>query len=203
MTRLTLPLLLIPLAALAAAAPVPDEAKAPVLYHATKVGTKWVYRHGDEEVTKTVTGVEARGAATVVTVEVSLRKEKVWSEQLAVSADGVALVGFDDVAFDRPAWLLRARVRVGDQWEAEYAGHSVAVRTTATARGEEAVAVPAGRFRALRVEAVTVGRPEPRTPRTSAVFYAPGVGVVREDVKTEAGVWVTTAVLKSFTPGKQ
>ena len=161
-----------------------------------------MYQHGGEEVTKTVTGAEARGAATVVTVEVSLRKEKGWSEQLAVSADGVALVSLDDVVFDRPAWLLRVKVRAGDRWQAEYAGHAVAVRATTTARGEEVVGVPAGRFRALRVEAVTVGRPEPRTPRTSAVFFAPGVGVVREDVRTVVGNWVTTGVLKAFSPGK-
>ncbi|HEX4607413.1 MAG TPA: hypothetical protein VH092_04330 [Urbifossiella sp.] len=45
MTKFALPVLLIILTAVAAAAPVPDDAKAPVLFFPTKVGASWTYPH--------------------------------------------------------------------------------------------------------------------------------------------------------------
>ncbi len=67
MTKLTLPFLLVALAASAPAAPVPDEANAPALHFPTKVGAKWVYERNSPVLeTAVVAVVEQVGREHVV-----------------------------------------------------------------------------------------------------------------------------------------
>lgn len=64
--------------------------------------------------------------------------------------------------------------------------------------GVKEVEVPAGKFSAVRVEEDVVftnrGRPDDHFRRT--FWYAPGVGVVKEDISGR------TAVLEAFSPGR-
>jgi hypothetical protein len=193
-----LPLLLLP-PLLVAAAPVPEGSGKPA-YYATRVGTKWDYQLVEEELTEVLTAAEMKNGGTVVTVETRWRGHMVSSRMFSVSAEGVSQVGLLEERFDPPIYLLKTAARPGDRWQVEHDGVFGRSRVTVTARGEETVEVPAGRFRELKVEVAYVGRPE---PRTTVAYYAPGVGLVKEVVRTEEGKWVTIRVLKRFTPGKE
>lgn len=203
MNKLTLPFLLIALAALAAtapAAPIPDELKTPVL-HATKVGTKWVYTYGEEERTEVVTAASTKAGVTTISIEVWSKGEKTSSGQLAVSAAGVAEVGRYGKVYDHPVWLVKASARPGDRLNEPGKDNPLApFRIVMLAGGVEDVAVPAGRFRAVRVDKKLVGR---ASSRTMATFYAPGVGVVKVAMRSDEEKWEPGEVLKSFTPGRE
>jgi hypothetical protein len=70
------------------------------------------------------------------------------------------------------------------------------VKSTYTMGKEEEVEVPAGRFKALRVDAEYV-RGDERQRHT--FWHAPRVGLVKAVLKTDTAEW--TQVLMSFTPG--
>jgi DUF3108-like len=64
--------------------------------------------------------------------------------------------------------------------------------------GEEEVEVPAGRFKAVRVEQVEEVRGR---PTRAEEWYAPGVGLVRR--VSHQGAIRQVVELQSFTPGKE
>ncbi len=68
MTKLTLPFLLVALAASAPAAPVPSEANAPMMFSPTTRGSAWEYESGDAVLKWVVTDVTPAGKSTRVTV---------------------------------------------------------------------------------------------------------------------------------------
>jgi hypothetical protein len=102
-------------------------------------------------------------------------------------------------------WLLKLPAKEGDKWEfdtpaqRDERGRGLrGEKGTVTVGPTEVVEVPAGKFRAVRLEiAVTAinGDAVPEIRYTS--WYAPEVGLVKMTRGTE---W--TRVLKSFTPGK-
>ena len=188
------------LAALAPAAPVPKNTK-PVLYFPTTVGAKAEYEHSGGTQTRTVTAVEDKDGAKLVTVEVDrayvngLRDR--YTTTTRVAADGVYHMSDSLAERDRPLLLLKLPHRDGASWEVESAvrlkGDALKVtdRYTCKASGPEEVRVPAGTFKAIRVE----------ERNGTVVWYAPSVGVVKvRTVSTRTGF--QDMVLKSFTPGK-
>jgi hypothetical protein len=102
-----------------------------------------------------------------------------------------------------PVCELRFPVKAGDSWVVDIPSQEGGLQGstgTATVGDVEEVQVPAGKFRAVRVD-VTItavdGKPLAK-PRRATRWYAPGVGLV----KVAAGTGVTRA-LKAFTPGKK
>src|SRR5262245_16018340 len=141
------------LAASAPAAPRPKEsAKA---YYATRVGDRLVYDDRGRERTWEVTAVEDKDGETVVTMTESSGEKSFQLEKVSVSAKGIRQL--ESFWFKVEAtYQIKSPARVGDTWDVHtdsqnaYAGWA----GTLTAGKEEEVETPAGKFRAIPVEAI-------------------------------------------------
>src|SRR5262245_1080923 len=191
------------LLALPAAPAAPRAQDRPATYFPTRVGDRWVYDDGKEkESVREVTAVEVKREETIVTVSEPGRKAV--AERVSVSAAGVRRLEFNGFTLDG-YWLIKLPAKEGDKWEFDYPnqrdGQGRGLRGekgTVTVGPTEEVEVPAGKFRAVRLEIeVTAinGKAGPEIRYTS--LYAPEVGLVK---MTRGSEW--TRVLKSFTPGK-
>ncbi len=185
---------------------VPEAGVKKELYFPTIVGAKKVMEHqgpgGTSETTETVTQVEEKDGMYTVTVERENMRKELTTAVYRVSARGVFLVSVGDAVNDPPAAVLKRGVKVGYTWASQEkmptVANGIGGRTSKwtyyTLGPEEVVEVPAGRFRAVRVDAVG----DQRVPRFS-YWYAAGVGVVKTETQMGDTTWVST--LKSFTPG--
>jgi hypothetical protein len=196
--------------------------KAPPVYFPTTKGAKLVYRYAvnvnigpgpggggnrnevyESEVREVVTAVEKRDAGTVVTLTREEEERGVTgTDTFLISDKGLFTTG-TSVADPKRSWkiappacLLKLPFKEGNKWEYNcpaQAGGLVGIQATNTVHGPEEVVVPAGKYRALRVEHKGTSNGKP----TAATFwYAPGVGLVK--METEEVV----QELQSFTPGK-
>jgi hypothetical protein len=168
----------------------------PVLYFPTKVGAKWVYDDDGWTYTMVVTKVERKGDAALVTVS-SVFPDG-WSqhfETMEVSRTGLREVENFYRKYDAPVPRLRIPHLSGAKWESP-------IRLDGQDRGRsemlagptEDVKVPAGTYRAVRVETLSTCA---QTEQRLTHWYAPRVGLVR--VKYRPG---SSRDLKSFDPGK-
>jgi hypothetical protein len=187
------------LAALAPAAPVPTGADK-VLYFPTKVGAKWVQQSDKGfERTEVITSVEEKDGSKLVTISREQDGKQVPHLKLSVSPKGVFLVGGvrdGDAEFSPPMCLLKLPLKAGEPWDFDCARGLGRLTGTATAHAPEDVEVPAGKYRAVRVEMEHQTKGGNR--HRSAYWFAPNVGWV----KREGLEGKDTFVMKSFIPGK-
>jgi hypothetical protein len=194
------------LLAAATAAPEPNDFDTPE-YLPTTVGAKWVVRvtaqvMGEEkrvsEYTEVVTAVEEQDGVKLVTVARDGNRPVTRYE---VSPGGVSRVRQDELAFNPPLRLLRLPARPGDEWGWDSAVTSPLPPARFTGRcrvfGPEEVEVPAGRYRALRVEAEYT---DGDSDHKQVCWYTQGVGLVKRVSRSPGHA--TEAVLKSFAAGK-
>jgi hypothetical protein len=184
-----------------AAVRAPDGGGANDLYFPTREGTKRVYElraRGDTfEYTEAVTKVEKQGAGFRVTTGREVAPGSVLKAVTDVSARGVYVVEFAGKVHADPVPLLKLPAKAGDTWTVEQqipAAHGAATFTYTVGKVEE-VKVPAGTFKAIRVEERTDA-----LQMSATRWYAPGVGLVK--MISSTGKIETTQVLKSYTPGK-
>jgi hypothetical protein len=180
------------------AAPVPVPKEEP-LYFPTRVGAEWVYDDDGYKYKFTVTKVEKKDSATLVTVEVyqSDGKTTQHSYTVEVSKTGIRETLNFNRKVEPPTPLLKLPCAKGDKWESPFSldGEKRADYAM-TVGGVEEVKVPAGTFKAIRVDKVSIGV-DKKTTQTITTWYAPGVGPVR--IAYRSG---STRDLISFTPGK-
>ncbi len=156
------------------------------LYFPTRIGARRVYSAGGVEKVDVVIAVRAReGGAVTVTVADPSRPDS--ARHVRVSRTALALTPSPDGVGGRD--VLRPAAAGGEQWLPWGEGGLVFRQA-----GFEQVTVPAGTFRALRVD--TGWRSGPGFRAESSVWYAPGVGTVRQ---VNGGAEVLT--LESFEPG--
>jgi DUF3108-like len=180
-------------AALAPAAPVPQQAKKPpTFYFPTKVGTKLEYEEPSRFLTMVVTSVADRAGTKLVSVG-RVEKDDSVSPLMTMCVTGGGLYRLERAGqkLDTPETWLQLPAEIESTWEYPVGNPAISPRPVAklTVLGAEDVTAPAGTFRCVRVQRLEAGR-------TSVCWYAPDVGLV----KTEAATW--TEVLKSFTPPK-
>jgi hypothetical protein len=203
--RAPLPLAALLLIACSCAAPpagesgpgVPPAAASPQpSYFPTQVGARWVYQGSDgEESSLVVSAVEEKGGAKIVSVALAgpngehFVVEKVW-----VSDAGLYAVAMGGQECNPPVCKIRLPPKAGDRWET-LSIVGLPVRELCEVFGAEQVAVPAGCFQAVRVEANGTGGFGGAWTKTTT-WYAPEVGMVKRVVGENE-----TMVLKSFTPG--
>jgi RNA polymerase sigma factor (sigma-70 family) len=184
-----------------AAARAPDGGERKDLYFPTREGTRRVYEvrvRGTTYVrSEAVTRVEKKGDGFRVTIGEEVTPGSILKTVTDVSARGVYLVEFAGRVHADPVPLLKLPAKTGDSWTVQQGIPAAGVATfTYTVGKVEEVKVPAGTFKAIRVEE----RADPilRIPVTR--WYAPGVGLVK--AITSTGMLEQTQVLKSYTPGK-
>lgn len=190
-------------ASLVASAAPALKGKGEPLYYPTKVGDKLVYELQSgggpgNEVAETVTRVDKNEGALLVSIERELKGRKTAPSQFSVSEKGVTRIATSGRELPVPIPLLKLPAKPGDTWTWEPdAGGGPPSKTTYTLGKEEEIEVPAGKFRALRVESEQDlgGR-----VFKSTLWYAPGVGLVKSVMNN--GATDRVQVLKSFTPGK-
>jgi DUF3108-like len=150
------------------------------------------------ETAEWVTAVETKGGMTVV----SFAREEGGPPlyQYGASADGVFGVSSEGEVYDRPFQVLKLPPREGEAWEVEPPATpgQPARKFKYTTGKEEEVEVPAGKFKAVRVEVESmINGAVHRTTH----WHAPGVGMVKSVTPDKRGDRVQ--VLKAFTPGKK
>lgn len=188
--------------ALAQSAPKPKGDDKPVLYLPVTVGDKRMYESSQNgktgEMSEWVTAVETKGGMTVVSFSREEGGPALY--QYGASADGMFRVSSVGVVYDPPYRLLKLPPKEGETWEAESPATSgePARKFKYTTGKEEEVEVPAGKFKAIRVEMET--EINGLVLRTT-YWHAPAVGIVRIVSYEKRGDRVQ--VLKSFTPGKR
>jgi hypothetical protein len=185
-----------------AAAPAPRAGRRNDLYFPTREGTKRVYelraRGTTYEHTEAVTKVEKKGAGFRVTTGQEVTPGSILKTVTDVSARGVYLVEFAGTVHAEAVPLLKLPAKAGDSWTVQrhIPGAHRGVPFTCTVGKVEEVKVPAGTFKAIRVEE----RPDLDLRMSATRWYAPGVGLVKE--VTTSGKNEQTKVLKAYTPGK-
>jgi hypothetical protein len=190
MSRALPALLLVP--ALALAGPRSKEKEAGA-YFPTREGDRREYEvtAGGEAAggyTDVVTKVEKRDGALHVTITRDHPGGAPYVTTIAVAADGLTRVAVGDKPLDKPAVLLKLPAKVGTEWEYDGGGAKYKV-----AEADAEVEVPAGKYKAVRVELGAEGA-EART----TLWFAPSVGLV----KMSGGDGSQVTVLKAFTPGR-
>lgn len=173
------------------AAPAPKAKDA--VYFPTREGDKREYevRAGGVTVeggyTDTVTKVEKKDGALHVTITRERPDAKPFVTVIAVGAEGLSRVESDGQPLDKPALLLKLPAKAGTTWDHEGGG------ATHTVVGEEEVEVPAGKYKAVRVDLAAKG-----SESKTSLWFAPAVGLVKMSHSDSDRV----QVLKAFTPGK-
>jgi hypothetical protein len=172
------------------------------VYFPMTVGDRWVvelrYKTTSEEYTEVVTAIEKKDGATVVTVgREADGKAGPPLSHVKVADDGLYRMSHLGTTYDPPYRILKFPLKPGQAWTSE-AGSGGTVRSTFKYKAihEEDVEVPAGKYRAFRIEVDidTQGR-----TRKSVIWYAPRVGIVKMDHEDGDSGYVR--VLKSFQPG--
>ena len=201
--RVTLALVLAMFLPLAGSAPKPKGDDKPVLYLPTTVGDKRVlestWNEKSTETIEWVTAVEIKGGMTVV----SFTREEGGPTmyQYGASADGMFRVSSRELVYEPPYRLLKLPPKEGETWEVESPATpgNPSRKFKYTSGKEEEVEVPAGRFKAVRVEMENgINGAVLRT----TYWHAPGAGMVKI-VSHDDRRGDRVQVLKSVTPGKK
>jgi hypothetical protein len=157
----------------------------------TRVGTKWVYQYGKEDVEEEVTEVEANAdGSQLVTVRVPGIVEKGRRVVYHVTPRRLSIVELYGQRCDPPLCLLKLPVDKGERWDLRHKFWE----KTLVSEGEESVRVPAGKFECVRV--VEEWQRVPERLDRSVKWYAVGVGLVKS--KASEGAPFADKVLQSF-----
>jgi hypothetical protein len=208
-------------AGLATAGPPPKSPAEPVMWLPSAVGDKLVFEEtrpaaegtATRLITRTVLSVDRKGGS----VWVSIKEEKPPLDPRIVRPDsgegllteshvyqqtgaGVFLMIQGDLeVLDPPCCVARLPLTAGDAWEVKnQAVFPAAIRYT-TGKEEE-VEVPAGKFKAVRIDKESVLR-DGKTIRVTD-WVVLGLGTVKGRARLWDGTEVVQ-VLKSFAPGRK
>lgn len=188
--------------AAAPSAPPSKETEKVTYWIPTTVGNTRVYektrRDGDKLTTQTDTRTVTSVDRTEHSLSVTVRVEKDGADPVVETyahffKRGLYLVTHDNVLFNPPCCMLRLPYRSGDTWEVNNSAFC-ATPVKFTVGDEEEVEVPAGKFKAIRIEAVC--EQDGKTARLTH-WAAPGVGIVKS-VNKVGDELRTILVLKSI-----
>ncbi|HEY3227367.1 MAG TPA: hypothetical protein VGK61_10285 [Planctomycetota bacterium] len=170
-----------------------------------KEGAVWTYVTGGSEGKVKVTGREKIGEVETFILTTEIDGTATEKEYVAVDATGIRMLrqasGDRLTDYAQPFVRLKLPPVKGDKWE--WKGEIGKEKATAsfTNEGEEEVKVPAGTYKAWKV---TVTIEQGAAKQTGTNWFAPGVGIVRQQARFESEGRKHESVieLKSFEPGK-
>lgn len=189
--------------ALALAAALLQEAQpAPFLQY--KVGAVWTYVTGSTEGKVKVTGKEKIGEVEAFVLTTEIGGSLTEKEFMVADAAGIRMLrqasGDRVIDYATPFVRLKLPPAKGDTWEWKGDIGKEKASVVFTNEGEVDIAVPAGKYKAWKVSVVMeIGG----IKHTGANWFAPGVGIIRQESKFESGGKKHESVieLKSFEPG--
>jgi hypothetical protein len=187
--------------AVAASAPAPKDRLFP--YAPTRIGDTAIYEISangkEQEMTEQVTGVERKGREIVITTTTQINNRKSVTNRYSYSDEGLFRLTLGAREYDPPLCLLKLPARPGLKWEGtDWLTKGGERAMTYTIKDVEEIEVPAGKFKAIRVE--TESKQSENNVTRSTTWYAPGVGPVK--TVSQVRTFEMVRVLKSFTPGK-
>jgi hypothetical protein len=184
--------------AVASAAPVPKEKTKTPDYYPTALGSRWVYKVGETEIATEVTAVEVKKDARLATISTLVNGKAVSTERISVSDKGVFRDQINKADLKPPLCILKSPLKSGDKWEVDSSVQDQPMKMSFTAGGPEEVEVPAGKYKAVRVDADgTIAGTQTKV----TYWFAPDVGVVK--LKYTIAGSDAILELKSFTLGKK
>lgn len=190
--------------ALALAVAALQDPAPPAPFLQLKEGAVWTYATGDKEGKVKVTGREKIGDVETFVLTTEIGGASTEKEFVVVDAAGIKMLrltsGGNTSDFATPFVRLKLPPAAGEKWEWKGdIGKEKAVVSYAN-EGEEEITVPAGKYKAWKVTAVMeiAG-----VKHTGVNWFAPGVGLVRQQSEFESGGKKHKSVieLKSFEPG--
>ena len=175
-----------------------------------KEGTKWTYVTEGSEFTMKVSGREKVGDVECTVIETTVKdkqeQEHTQKEYFAVTKEGLKsyriTAGTRTVDSSPPVLRIKFPLKKGDSWEWSGKQGEREQKASFSNEGEEEIKTPAGTYKAWKIVAVI--EQQDGASSTAAYWYAPGVGLVRQDVSMNLrGKLVKlTTELKSFEAGK-
>jgi hypothetical protein len=185
---------------LAESAPRPKEGDKPLLYLPTTVGDQRVLQVDSKggEVIEWVKRVEKKGEMTVVYFGREQDGPALYA--YGASPDGVFRISNGSFIYDPPYRLLKLPAKEGEKWESVSPAMGGAPKYVFkfTSGTEEEVEIPAGKFKAIRVEAEE--ETNGLVTRTT-YWFAVGLGAIK--IRTRYKDVERVQVMKSFTPAKK
>lgn len=158
------------------------------------VGTAWTYRVSGQDERFVVRAVreEMVGEKMCVLLEASLRDRVVATEHLAFTKVGLCRFRADKEDIEPHVCILKPGAARGTTWRPKYQLAGRPAAATFRMQGQEEVSVPAGKYKAVVVQA-SMGEGTAWWVQTRS-WYAPGVGLVKQTV--EEGKRLTTLELE-------
>jgi hypothetical protein len=163
-------------------------------YYPLPVGAKWTYQFEGKKLLVQVTRQEPTGSATAALLETFSDGQLLSREEVGVTADGVYRCSIGGERYDPPVCILKLPPQAAAKWTFESKFHGATETGSATQDTAE-IAVPAGKYKAVRVHSVYKA-----DGQDFAVtgWYAAGVGLVKQVIKT--GAAELTLDLEKFEP---
>jgi len=177
-------------------------------YYPTTVGDRWVMElrgsnaggEYTQRTTEVVTAVEKNKDGDII-VSVSREVDGKFTPkpaQMKVSSNGLFRISVGETVFDTPYCVLKLPLKSGEKWTSEV---KVKAETQTTFKyevaKEEEVEVPAGKFRATRINVKADFR---GSTSKYTIWYVPQIGSVKEQLEGENSKHVRE--MKSFKRGK-
>ena len=179
---------------IAPAAPVPPEARKPMLYYPTRVGDELVYDRGGVEVTHVVTSVAEKDGVKVVSIGERSGGSVSPFEKMEVSAKGLTRLEISGQQIT-PLVMLRVPHPKGDKWEFTTSGawgSGVEVKGTKVVTGPESLKLGDRTYESIAVESeYTLNGGKLK----ATFWYSPNVGLVKQTSSQNQSL-----TLKAFTP---
>lgn len=172
-------------------------------YYPLQVGNQWTYTmsNGMPMSTK-VTGFVNVGSVRCAVVETNMGGQ-IGREYIAADADGVKThmgqtMGMES-RYNPPVVRIKLPYKQGDTWTATVNQFGMTVTTTSESIGSEQVQTPAGTFDCIRIRTSATTMP----PMVSTIWYAPGVGPVKQFIQTTGQELTATLASTNVKPAPQ
>lgn len=164
-------------------------------------GSQWTYNVKSKDQTATITQkigrIELLGDQRVAGVETYLNEKFQGTENISSTDKGIFRHRTQGADFKPPVPMLRYPIKKGDTWD--YTGTLGGTTTTTTSQVDvDKVTVPAGTYQAA---IVTTKSKDKKSKSATTIWFAPGVGIVKQVQSLPKGVEVTLE-LTQYEPGK-
>jgi hypothetical protein len=156
-------------------------------------GAVWIRKDDDgTDATTRVVGPKTVGATRCVVTErkaIERGRERIDRTCLAVTPAEVTVIEITTLrgelaVLNPPRPLMKLPPRLGQTWSWSPAESLFELKITSKWIGEETIKVPAGTYKAWKLQTITTGE---NSEITTFAWYAPGVGAVRSERKGHRG----------------